>query len=841
MFGLSGDEQVTLWACCKKLTEFYGTGFLTLILEWVIDYKWERVEEGAEKWEEEEWEEEVREEVEEKEDKKSKGKKEKEKERKSKRLSKRKSKKFSKLELKVDLSGGEPRTPEKEEEKEKEPEKEAEKEAEKEVEKEAQKEPEKEAENTEDKEGEDKDGENQEGETKEGEGEESPAPKKKRRDPELCLLKLDFPLMLFFQNLASHPDCQTFLQDALAPFITHLSNVEEGLNQWDGQLERRLESMIPVADQIFHRLFNHLDEIPPALREMMKRAQDVFSPEMPRGCLYLFFGVMLGTVVMSPNMFGLVDHYLGPEQQRCARALALLFECVTESGLRGEELGAKARRKRAHFKMAFIESFGPQTATVLTNFRDKYQNEALEFCEWVVNEEQIKEAIKRTSVRFVVTPRVEKAAVETLFEYFEEVFSLGNIPLLLKAHQFHGEKTKPAPPINTPSRSPINRSPRLICTPSNTSSPRVDTLSSGVSTPTSRLRSFTLNLPGDSRGGDKPKGAERTTSEVNLLGKRPKSPTHALESHLSSSSISIPTNFSARFSGRDSGRDKDRSEKGSARGSARKRGSRPMSEMNVGSSSISPLVHSSRGEDDPASPSSLPRSGGQIRRIEKVESAGMKRLSGLVSECDSADTLSERGGKIKGAPKVDGVRSAQIPRHRSRTACSPPPMRKSTPSGLGLCAEDVGDAKMSASASGSPTVGEREGEKEYKFFYATKIKPLKDIWPSKPPPPLVWPKDTHGAWGWNGMTKEDLGENFVLEFGTAENIITSETEFEIEHVERITTRFFKDHLMTDKHSNYIAMDEALGPVVCSVEDPNRSEDKVKVWANPFLSSPFSFP
>ena len=34
--------------------------------------------------------------------------------------------------------------------------------------------------------------------------------------------------------------------------------------------------------------------------------------------------------------------------------------------------------------------------------------------------------------------------------------------------------------------------------------------------------------------------------------------------------------------------------------------------------------------------------------------------------------------------------------------------------------------------------------------------------------------------------------------------------------------------MTEKHSNYIAMDETLGPVVCSVEDPTRSEDKVKV-------------
>jgi hypothetical protein len=206
----------------------------------------------------------------------------------------------------------------------------------------------------------------------------------------------------------------------------------------------------------------------------------------------------------------------------------------------------------------------------------------------------------------------------------------------------------------------------------------------------------------------------------------------------------------------------------------------------------------------------------QIRSEKRSESKLSNSLRGSPPppkrSGHSPITNEENGGEIYG----------HRPRVRSQTTASPPIRKHPT--------------------INTPSVEEKEEKshetKTYRFFFATKIKPLKDIWPSRPPEPQAWPKDTDIPSKWNGLSCQ-LSTDYICECGSSETIVTNESEFEIEYLDQITTRFFRDHLMIEKHSNYIFMDDQMGPIVCSVEDPSKAHgDKVKVFFLSFFFSPF---
>jgi hypothetical protein len=204
------------------------------------------------------------------------------------------------------------------------------------------------------------------------------------------------------------------------------------------------------------------------------------------------------------------------------------------------------------------------------------------------------------------------------------------------------------------------------------------------------------------------------------------------------------------------------------------------------------------------------------RSLSLIEATGVPKVSDFISPRPLLD---------------DFAKSPQGSRSRSRTS-SPPPLRK-----IPVESEEVNkeeESKEEGKQEAAPSDGKGD-VKEYKFFFATKIKPLRDIFPSHPPPALSWPKDTHTPSNWITVLPPSSSSSlYGYEWGSSETLISAESEFDIIEVEQLTTWFFRDHLREEKHFNYIAIDEAVGPIVCSIEDPTKiQEDKVKVLFSPF--------
>tara|TARA_R110002050_G_scaffold81205_7_gene173603 strand:+ start:213 stop:1922 length:1710 start_codon:yes stop_codon:yes gene_type:complete len=211
-------------------------------------------------------------------------------------------------------------------------------------------------------------------------------------------------------------------------------------------------------------------------------------------------------------------------------------------------------------------------------------------------------------------------------------------------------------------------------------------------------------------------------------------------------------------------------------------------------------------------------------RVRSCSSAAMLRqrfsvrtTSDRALQCTVEEEDEDVASTSSQSPSTQRVRIARSGSPPLRKA-SPPPRRKN---------DDKAEKEEEAPETNRAKVPQ-EPVVEYKFFFAQKIKPLKDIWPTRLPPPQKWPEGTNVPTAKNIVFGKCL-EQLVFEYGSAETIVSPESEFEIEHLERMTTRFFQDHMMTDKHYNYIGMEEGIGPIVCSVEAPSRAMgDQVKV-------------
>jgi Rap/ran-GAP/GTPase-activator protein for Ras-like GTPase len=115
---------------------------------------------------------------------------------------------------------------------------------------------------------------------------------------------------------------------------------------------------------------------------------------------------------------------------------------------------------------------------------------------------------------------------------------------------------------------------------------------------------------------------------------------------------------------------------------------------------------------------------------------------------------------------------------------------------------------------------------QYRFFHSHKIKPLVDLWPTKPRPKRTWPEDARQVHEGDPVMVElaCLPRECSLELGSKREHYSAENEFHVEDDE-MHNAFFYDYLYNREHINYIARPEAHeteeGPVVLTIERSTR--------------------
>mmetsp|Transcript_7317 Transcript_7317/g.22471 ORF Transcript_7317/g.22471 Transcript_7317/m.22471 type:complete len:1596 (+) Transcript_7317:2925-7712(+) len=116
--------------------------------------------------------------------------------------------------------------------------------------------------------------------------------------------------------------------------------------------------------------------------------------------------------------------------------------------------------------------------------------------------------------------------------------------------------------------------------------------------------------------------------------------------------------------------------------------------------------------------------------------------------------------------------------------------------------------------------------RQYRFFHSHKIKPLVDLWPTKPRPERSWPEDTRQLYP-NDPVLVDLScleRECSVELGSKREHYSALNEFMVEDDE-MHNAFFYDYLYNREHINYIAHPGAHetdeGPVVLTIERSTR--------------------